>query len=719
MNGLKTHHCGWCIAITILFWVANANGQSILTNPLKSHDIKYSLDSGRIYHDGSDRETVWSEEITVKGAMWLRLNFQQLVLAANPRGGASSTLKITSLSDGSFQLLDSKSALQWRNTSAYFNGGSVRLELIAAPNGRMNQIVVDQIVVGEFDGVSVSQTICGSVDDRELSDDPRNGRTAPGGCTGWLFDDRNNCMMTAGHCAPSTEVMLFNVPLSDANGNRQFPPPEDQYAVDFSSFQSVNGGVGNDWCYFGCFPNSNTGLTAFEAQGDSYEIAEPASIQPGDEIRITGYGSTSFPVDNTYNGAQKTHVGNYALFTNNELGYQTDTTGGNSGSPIIFEATGQAIGIHTHGGCQVNGGMNFGTGLLQAGVSAALDNPLGICAPNIDFTFPQGRPESITPDGTTVLQVRIESSDFELDSGTVMLTADTGVGFQDFPMVSIGSNLYEANFPSADCGVLVDYFVSISTVAGESFANPINAPTSSYTTITADDLLTIFADDFEIDMGWTVSGNANAGQWQRGVPVGGGDRGDPASDADGSGSCFVTENADGNSDIDAGSTTLTSPTLDASVEANQTAVLRYFRWFDNGTGIDPMVIEISNDNGATWTVIEDLTFDSDISGGWIAVTISIDDFVTPTDQMRVRFTASDFGAASIVEAGVDDVRIEAIDCDSVLLGDVNMDGIVNLLDVQDFVDLLTNGDFQAEADINGDGFVNLNDVSLFVDLLVG
>ena len=179
--------------------MANANGQSILTNPLKSHDIKYSLDSGRIYHDGSDRETVWSEEITVKGAMWLRLNFQQLVLAANPRGGASSTLKITSLSDGSFQLLDSKSALQWRNTSAYFNGGSVRLELIAAPNGRMNQIVVDQIVVGEFDGVSVSQTICGSVDDRELSDDPRNGRTAPGGCTGWLFDDRNNCMMTAGH----------------------------------------------------------------------------------------------------------------------------------------------------------------------------------------------------------------------------------------------------------------------------------------------------------------------------------------------------------------------------------------------------------------------------------------------------------------------------------------------------------------------------------------
>ena len=52
-----------------------------------------------------------------------------------------------------------------------------------------------------------------------------------------------------------------------------------------------------------------------------------------------------------------------------------------------------------------------------------------------------------------------------------------------------------------------------------------------------------------------------------------------------------------------------------------------------------------------------------------------------------------------------------------ILGDVNQDGAVNLLDVQPFVELLSSGDFQVEADTNGDGAVNLLDVASFIDLL--
>lgn len=54
-----------------------------------------------------------------------------------------------------------------------------------------------------------------------------------------------------------------------------------------------------------------------------------------------------------------------------------------------------------------------------------------------------------------------------------------------------------------------------------------------------------------------------------------------------------------------------------------------------------------------------------------------------------------------------------------ILGDVNQDGSVDLLDVSPFVELLVSGGFQSEADINGDGEVNLLDVSPFVDLLTG
>ena len=55
----------------------------------------------------------------------------------------------------------------------------------------------------------------------------------------------------------------------------------------------------------------------------------------------------------------------------------------------------------------------------------------------------------------------------------------------------------------------------------------------------------------------------------------------------------------------------------------------------------------------------------------------------------------------------------------ILLGDVNLDGAVNLLDIEPFIVLLSSGEFQAEADCNEDGAVNLLDISTFIDLLSG
>ena len=60
------------------------------------------------------------------------------------------------------------------------------------------------------------------------------------------------------------------------------------------------------------------------------------------------------------------------------------------------------------------------------------------------------------------------------------------------------------------------------------------------------------------------------------------------------------------------------------------------------------------------------------------------------------------------------------DCEpDFLLGDVNLDGQVDLLDVVPFIDLIANSRFQLEADINQDGVVNLIDVAPFVELLTG
>ena len=56
---------------------------------------------------------------------------------------------------------------------------------------------------------------------------------------------------------------------------------------------------------------------------------------------------------------------------------------------------------------------------------------------------------------------------------------------------------------------------------------------------------------------------------------------------------------------------------------------------------------------------------------------------------------------------------------SPLLGDINLDGVVSLLDVEPFVNVLISGIFQLEADVNTDNRVDLLDVGPFVDLLSG
>ena len=55
----------------------------------------------------------------------------------------------------------------------------------------------------------------------------------------------------------------------------------------------------------------------------------------------------------------------------------------------------------------------------------------------------------------------------------------------------------------------------------------------------------------------------------------------------------------------------------------------------------------------------------------------------------------------------------------VIIGDVNQDGSVDLLDVSPFVDVISSGEYQIEADMNEDGAVDLLDVNPFIDVLSG
>ncbi|WP_081740422.1 trypsin-like peptidase domain-containing protein [Aquimarina pacifica] len=315
------------------------------TNDLARHEISYDLQltsSGITTKSGTETIT---KEISEKGATWLRLFFKDVNL------GNNSTITITSQLDGATQTLNAKTISEWNNSSAYFNGDAVTVTLNVASNDKSIGVHISELSIGDIDPLIKSQ--CGSNDDRVDSSDAAIGRMVPVGCTGWIIT--NGKLVTAGHCVVSSaELIEFNVPKSNSNGSIVHPGPEDQYPIgNFVSPYPNSPSQANDWAVFEASANSQTGQTPIQAQGKSFNVVQSV---PGSNITITGFG-TDTGIDNQ---TQQIHTGPLSSVTNTFVRYRADTTPGNSGSPIIDSATGNAVGVHAYGGCSTSGGSNSG-----------------------------------------------------------------------------------------------------------------------------------------------------------------------------------------------------------------------------------------------------------------------------------------------------------------------------------------------------------------------
>ncbi len=325
-----------------------------------------AIDSGWIANTAAARAVVFTTTVRQPGAVWLRLHLD----ASNLPSGTE--LQLRARADGAVQRFDGGSLRDYAFRSAYFNGDEVTVELLAAPGTRGNRLHVPVVELGPL--VALPESQCGPTDDRLPSTDKRSGRQYPTGCSSWLISE--TVVLTAGHCtANAAQQIHFNVPLSSSSGQLRFPPPSDQYAYDTATLQRLDSGVGSDWTVTTVHRNSTTKLYPGQVQGAWYELGTVPTTPSGNNIRITGYGTGGQQPE--WNQAQKTHVGPLNTVRTTSLCYVTDTTGGNSGSPIIHENTGKAVGIHTHGGCSTSGsGCNSGTRIdrsdLQAAIATAL-----------------------------------------------------------------------------------------------------------------------------------------------------------------------------------------------------------------------------------------------------------------------------------------------------------------------------------------------------------
>ncbi len=288
---------------------------------------------------------------------------------------------------------------------------------------------------------------------------------------------------------------------------------------------------------------------------------------------------------------------------------------------------------------------------------------VNVTGPLLNFEYPNGRPELSTPTSSSEIRVRVTDGAEIQDPATAQLFVQINGGpFTNSPM-TVDVADYVGQLPTAPCGSIINYYVSISTTVGSVLTDPPNAPTETYQATSAFATIPIASYDFEMSANWTTSGAAADGQWNVGIPVGGGARGDPPTDFDGSGQCFLTDNVAGNSDVDGGSTILTSPMIDLS--ARNVPFVQYARWFSNSTGSSPLqdIFEVEVNNGGGWVNLETVgPAGPQVGGGWFEHSAKISDFIALNTNVQFRFIASDVDPGSVVEAGLDAFEVFDLQC---------------------------------------------------------
>lgn len=314
--------------------------------------------------------------------------------------------------------------------------------------------------------------------------------------------------------------------------------------------------------------------------------------------------------------------------------------------------------------------------------------------------FPLGHPAFVLPNGSTTIRASVKPApcgNATIAPGSVTLHYNAGNGPASVPMVHVGGDDFEAPIGVLPCGAIVSYYVSAENDFGTTFTNPpLGAAGAVVRTVAFGDVTDAY-DNFETDTGWTTAMvGATAGGWQRGVPVN--DSGwayDPATDGDGSGRCWLTGNADGNTDVDGGSVQLTSTTFSLLPSLARVSYMYFIKMTTPSAG-DGLFVEVSSNGPAgPWTLVRSYTTDGGLA--WHSDEIEAAELtslgVTINGNMTLRFTAADINPGAIVEAAIDGFRLGSLDCDGPCPG--------------------------ADGDLNGDLQVDGRDISVFASAVGG
>ncbi len=334
----------------------------------------------------------------------------------------------------------------------------------------------------------------------------------------------------------------------------------------------------------------------------------------------------------------------------------------------------------------------------------------------LTVSYPTGVPTQIAPtNGSFNVSTQLAAGQTIAANGAKLIYNTGGPTDRTEPLVPMGAGLWKAAFPVLICPSTVSFAVEFTLGSGVIVRDPVGAMRSASVAYGES---VGFTDQMEVNAnGWVVGAtgdNATSGLWDRVNPVG--TTAQPEDDHTDNGTfAWITgQGAVGGSagaaDVDGGTTSLTTPSIDATQLADP--VFGFYVWYSNNLGgspgLDSMPILLSNNAGTTWTQVDLVTASP---GSWTGKQVRIASFMTPTNAMRLRFQARDLDAGSLIEAGVDDLRIFGFNCTSPRPADINNDGVVNGTDL---TFILSQWGGSGSADINGDGTVGGPDLTILL-----
>jgi hypothetical protein len=343
----------------------------------------------------------------------------------------------------------------------------------------------------------------------------------------------------------------------------------------------------------------------------------------------------------------------------------------------------------------------------------------------LSFTYPDGQPELLAAQQSTTVRVSVGPASGVPVAGTgqVHYSLDGGA-YNAVAMSEVSPNEYEATLPGVACGASLHWYFSAEEATDGRLSDPADAPATTYTALPYTATPLVWADDFSTDQGWTVtSSQLSSGAWERGIPAGGGERGDPPVDADGSGWCYVTGNQIGDSDVDGGPTRLLSPVFDLSDGGEYRFGFAAWVYNDDHDPNDALTVWVSRNGGTSWYAVDQIG----VTNGWTYWDYRVRDFCLLSAQMRFRLMVQDNPNNSLAELGVDAFELYRVEC-GYALGDMNCDGVLSFADINAFVTALLDASTYTVtyascdrmlADMNTDGVVDFADINPFVTAIVG